>query len=174
MSKKILLIQYKERSEHFKEHCLPDSLITSIVPSPSWEANSSSTSQEIPRILWNPSAHYRIHNSQSLGPSLSHTNPVHANPNGDCEIHINIILPSMPRSSKCSLFFRSPHQNPACISPLPPYVPHVPPISFESCVHNLFIGYLTTVDLGGLVVSVLATGPKVRGFDPDRGRWWGW
>jgi hypothetical protein len=26
-------------------------------------------------------------------------------------------------------------------------------------------------DLGGLVVSVLATGPKVRGFDPDRGRW---
>jgi hypothetical protein len=27
------------------------------------------------------------------------------------------------------------------------------------------------VDLGGLVVSVLATGPKVRGIDPDRGRW---
>jgi hypothetical protein len=27
------------------------------------------------------------------------------------------------------------------------------------------------VDLGGLVVSVIATGPKVRGFDPDRGRW---
>jgi hypothetical protein len=27
------------------------------------------------------------------------------------------------------------------------------------------------VDLGGLVVSVLATGPKVRGFDPDQGRW---
>jgi hypothetical protein len=28
-----------------------------------------------------------------------------------------------------------------------------------------------SVDLGGLVVSVLATGPKFRGFDPDRGRW---
>jgi hypothetical protein len=27
------------------------------------------------------------------------------------------------------------------------------------------------VDLGRLVVSVLATGPKVRRFDPDRGRW---
>jgi hypothetical protein len=26
------------------------------------------------------------------------------------------------------------------------------------------------VDLGGLVVSVLATRPKVRGFDPDRGK----
>jgi hypothetical protein len=31
--------------------------------------------------------------------------------------------------------------------------------------------FITCVDLGGLVVSVLATGPKVRGFDPDRGRW---
>jgi hypothetical protein len=29
----------------------------------------------------------------------------------------------------------------------------------------------TIVTLGGLVVSVLATGPKVRGFDPDRVRW---
>jgi hypothetical protein len=27
------------------------------------------------------------------------------------------------------------------------------------------------VALGGLVVSVLATGPKVRGFEPGRGRW---
>jgi hypothetical protein len=31
--------------------------------------------------------------------------------------------------------------------------------------------YILNADLGGLVVSVLATGPKVRGFDPDRGRW---
>jgi hypothetical protein len=27
------------------------------------------------------------------------------------------------------------------------------------------------VSLGGLVISVLATGPKVRGFKPGRGRW---
>jgi hypothetical protein len=27
------------------------------------------------------------------------------------------------------------------------------------------------VALGGLVVSVLATGPKVRGFKPGQGRW---
>jgi hypothetical protein len=27
------------------------------------------------------------------------------------------------------------------------------------------------VALGGLVVSVLATGPNVRGFNPGRGRW---
>jgi hypothetical protein len=31
--------------------------------------------------------------------------------------------------------------------------------------------YLFISSVGGLVVSVLATSPKVRGFDPDRGRW---
>jgi hypothetical protein len=30
---------------------------------------------------------------------------------------------------------------------------------------------MTDVALGGLVVSVLPIGPKVRGFDPDRDRW---
>jgi hypothetical protein len=41
---------------------------------------------------------------------------------------------------------------------------------------DLYVAVLNTVmnfhvDLGGLVVIVLATGPKVRGFDPDRSRW---
>jgi hypothetical protein len=35
-------------------------------------------------------------------------------------------------------------------------------------VYYIFLGI---VALGGLVVSVLATGPKVHWFDPDLGRW---
>jgi hypothetical protein len=35
---------------------------------------------------------------------------------------------------------------------------------------RVHLGYITVV-LGGLVFIVLAIGPKVRGFKPDRGRY---
>jgi hypothetical protein len=44
----------------------------------SWEANSSSTSQEFSSILWNQQVYHCIHQNKLLSPNLNIHNPVHS------------------------------------------------------------------------------------------------
>jgi hypothetical protein len=83
-----------------KKHCaIPDGefLHDSVHGgTPSSEANSSSASQKIHRILWSPKVQYRIHKKPSLLLIPSQTNPIHVQ-SYVLRIHFNIILPCTSR-----------------------------------------------------------------------------
>jgi len=75
-----------------------------------WEANSSSASQEIVRILWNPKVHYCAHNSPPFVAIVSQINKVHPYLRSFLMTQFNIILQFKPRSSKKSVRLWFPHQ----------------------------------------------------------------
>jgi len=70
--------------------------------SPFWEANRLLASQEIPRILWITKVHYQIHKCPPPVPILSHIDAAHALTSHFLRIHLSIILPPTPESSKWS------------------------------------------------------------------------
>ena len=110
-------------------------LLTPLAQSHSTEANSSSAGQEIPRILWNPKVHDRVHNSPRHVPAVRQTTPVHSFATDFCKIHLSIILPFRPRSSKRSLSFRLPNQT--------LYAPLLSPTRATWPVHLTFLDFIT-------------------------------
>ena len=104
---------------------------TSMVQSPSWEANWFAASQEIPRISRNPKVHYRTQNRPTPVSILVQPNPVHIPTSHLLEIHPNIIHPSTPRSPHWPPSLRFPHQDPIH-RPLLTHTRHMPSPSHSS------------------------------------------
>jgi len=71
------------------------------------KANGFSADREIPRLLWNPKVHHRVHNSPSLARIVSQINSDHATPYILCS-HLRQGLPSdlfpsgFPTKSLCA------------------------------------------------------------------------
>ena len=86
---------------HFNEADTSRRVPNSIQHSPTSEAKRSSASQAIPRILWNPEVHCRIHKSPPFVPIQNQMNPIDTTtPHISFKTHL---LLSTPRSSKRSL-----------------------------------------------------------------------
>jgi hypothetical protein len=75
------------------------------------DANSCSYNQRISSILRNSSIHYRLHKSPPFVPILSQMNPVHTLPHYFFKTNFRNIFPSIPMTSKLSLYFRLSYQN---------------------------------------------------------------
>ena len=113
---------------------------TSKEQSPSWKANSSSTTIQLPSILYRQ-VHNRVHNIWPFVPIPSEVNSIHALPFYIITVNFNIILPFTSRSSKWSLSLSFPHQSPVCNSPPPStrHTPHTSHLKKEQSIHKIIL-----------------------------------
>ena len=75
--------------------------------------------KKFPAFYGTKKIHYCIHKCPPPVPILKQIDQVHTPTSHLLKIHLNVILPSKPGSSKWSLYLRFPHQNPVYSSPLP-------------------------------------------------------
>jgi len=100
-----------------------------MVQSPSWESNWFAASQEIPRILRNPTVHYRTHKRPPPVPILGQPNSVHI----PTSWRYILVLSTPLRLGLSSGLFPSGFLTKTLYTPSPhPHAPHAQPISFFS------------------------------------------
>jgi hypothetical protein len=80
--------------------CVCVYIYNSMKHSRSWETNGHSANQEMPRLLWNPQVHYRVHKSLPKVPILSQMDSLHSFVTYFFKINFNIILPFTYRYPK--------------------------------------------------------------------------
>ena len=108
-------------------------VINPMERSPSYEVNSSLTSQEISHHFIVAEDLLPRSQDSAIGPYPESENSS-PRPRNRFKIYFNIILPTTPRSFKGSLSLHLPQQNPACTSPLPTRVPCPAHLSFPSFI----------------------------------------
>jgi hypothetical protein len=71
-------------------------------------ADTRSSGQKIPSLVWNPKVHYTVRKSQPTGNILINFNPVHTLIYYLFKINLNIIIQRMPTFLKWPFTFRFP------------------------------------------------------------------
>ena len=129
---------------------IPPYLLTyPMVQSPSWEANRSAASQEIPRISRNPNVHYRTHKVRHL--SLSWASPIQSiYPHPTCWISILILSAHLRLCLPSSLL-------PSRFPTRTLYTTLFPPIRATCPAHLILLHFITRTILGEQYKSFISS-----------------